>query len=160
MTRGIDKYVLQLHIPMDHSLRMNVRKPLSQVLIPGQCRRFRHLASPAHVFKRLRITACAKDNVHDEIRHLPIIIYRQLMNLDQMRTVEFRQNLRLGEKPLAQKLTVAVVKRKRLQRPSHAGLHMNDLVNRPHSTVSELSNKAIGTNLVIHLKIHWVTIIS
>ena len=109
MTFRIQQHVLQLDVPMDNALRMDVFKPFPQLFIPRHRLRFSRLLRLSRVLQRLRHTLGIQDQVHREIRRAVTLIDGELTNLDQTRTVQTGQYLGLGAKPFSQEAKITVI---------------------------------------------------
>ena len=86
MVVGTDQHVLELEVPVDDSVGMDIGKPLPQVVIPAPDHLLIDRAG-LDIREELHFAAPVQHEVHHEIRLPPLAVRPEVRHLDYARMV-------------------------------------------------------------------------
>ena len=139
-----DQHVLELEVAVNHAVRVDVGKPLAQVVIPLPDRLLVH-RSRLDIGEKLHLAAFVQDKIHNEIRLGARLIRPEVRHLHDPRMVEPSEKPPLDRKPLLDLRIVLLIgeKLERMPRAEPRVLHLVDLA---HSALAQKTDDFIRTD--------------
>lgn len=150
---AVEKQVVEFDVAVDDAEIVDVVEGRGDLGEPAGDFPFARLAR-RKVGQRPGLAAFAAHEIHDEIGEIALRENVEVEDVRDVRMVEPREDLALGEEAPAEVLDVPVVEGEGLHRRTHAQPAVFDFVHRPHAAASEDADDAVGPNDVIFTELH------
>ena len=143
--------VVQLDVPVDDSLRMDVGQRRAHLTEPIEDLNLVRLTR-LHIRQRMRLAVLGEDKIHHIVKRARLLVEVKVDDPHEVRMVEPRKDLALDAEPLAEKLNVPFLQRKGLQRVMNAEFQMLNLVNGRHPALAKRTNDAIVADDIVRVE--------